>query len=62
VVGYFGDIPFDAFETADLTFENNRYTGAGREPLFLDHGREIDFSEWQEGGRDLGSTFTEADS
>lgn len=63
VVGYFGDIPSDAFETADLTFENNRYTGAGSEALFLDHGRELDFRQWQENGRDAGSTYSEgADS
>jgi parallel beta-helix repeat protein len=63
VVGYFGDIPSDAFETADLTFENNRYTGAGSEALFLDHGREIEFTQWQENGRDTDSTYSEgADS
>jgi parallel beta-helix repeat protein len=63
VVGYFGDIPSDAFETADLTFENNRYTGAGNEALFLDHGREVLFRQWQENGRDTGSTYSEgADS
>lgn len=63
VVGYFGDIPSDAFETADLTFENNSYTGAGSESLFLDHGRHVDFAQWQENGRDPGSTYSEgADS
>jgi parallel beta-helix repeat protein len=61
VVGYFGDIPFDAFESADLTFEANQYTGAG-EPLFLDHGRNVDFIRWQQSGRDVGSTYTESDS
>jgi parallel beta-helix repeat protein len=61
-VGYFGDIPFDAFETAALTFEDNRYTGPRNQSLFLDHGREIDFTQWQEGGRDAGSTYTERDS
>ncbi len=63
VVGYFGDIPSDAFETASLTFENNRYTGAAGDTLFLDHGRDIDFRQWQQNGRDTGSTFSEgADS
>jgi hypothetical protein len=62
VVGYFGDIPFDAFETAALTFEDNRYTGSGNGSLFLDHGDEIDFEQWQESGRDVGSTYTEDDS
>jgi parallel beta-helix repeat protein len=62
VVGYFGDIPFDAFATAGLTFEDNRYTGAADEPLFLDHGREIDFAQWQDAGRDARSTYTEDDS
>jgi parallel beta-helix repeat protein len=62
VVGYFGDIPFDAFDTAGLSFEENRYTGSDGEPLFLDHGDELVFTEWRENGRDLGSTYTEVDS
>ena len=59
-VGYFGDIPSDAFETADLTFEDNRYTGRDGDALFLDHGQNVDFTQWQENGRDAGSTFSEA--
>jgi parallel beta-helix repeat protein len=58
VVGYFGDIPFDAFETADLTFEENTYVASDDEALFLDHGTEVGFDEWVESGRDAGSTLS----
>jgi parallel beta-helix repeat protein len=58
VVGYFGDIPFDAFETADLTFEENTYVGSDDEALFLDHGTQVRFDEWVESGRDAGSTLS----
>lgn len=58
VVGYFGDIPFDAFQTADLVFTNNSYTGSVDEALFLDHGDQVSFQEWQEKGRDTGSTMS----
>lgn len=61
VVGYFGDIPFDAFETADLVFEDNRYLGSEAEPLFLDHDRPVRFDEWQESGRDVGSSLSESE-
>jgi len=59
VVGYFGDIPFNAFETADLTFEDNSYVGSEDQALFLDHGDPVRFGEWQENGNDLESTLTE---
>lgn len=58
LVGYFGDIR-NAFETADLRFESNRYVGPANSRKFLDHGRAIDFARWQERGRDQGSSVEE---
>jgi parallel beta-helix repeat protein len=55
LVGYFGDIRFDAFATADIRFENNLYRGSSDARMFLDHGRAIDFERWQGRGRDRGS-------
>jgi parallel beta-helix repeat protein len=57
LVGYFGDIPFDAFESADLVFEDNSYTGTPGEESFLDHGDTVTFEQWQDSGRDAGSSF-----
>jgi parallel beta-helix repeat protein len=59
VVGYFGDIPFDAFQSADLVFEENAYSGSDDDELFLDHGNHVRFQEWQESGRDARSTISQ---
>lgn len=62
VIGYFGDIGRDAFVDADLRFEDNQYVGGAEGQLFLDHGRRVRFEQWQEAGRDAGSTLTSPES
>lgn len=59
LVGYFGDIPFDAIVDVDLLFEDNTYTGSAAADSFLDHGRTVEFATWQERGRDRGSVLEE---